>query len=54
MEELLKDEKSQEILKEFIHQYIVKNLRLDLMQYQGGVTEIDLYLGADFIQTVQL
>lgn len=54
MEELLKDEKSQEILKEFIHQYIVENLRVHTTQYQGGVTEIDLYLGADFIQTAQL
>lgn len=53
MEELLKDEKSQEILKEFIHQYIVENLRLDLMQYHGGSVEIDVYLGADLIQSVQ-
>lgn len=53
MEELLKDEKSQEILKEFIHQYIVENLRINVTQYQGGVTEIDVYLGADLIQSVQ-
>ena len=53
MEELLKDEKSQEILKKFIHKYVVENLRLDLMQYQNGSVDIDVYLGADLIQSVQ-
>lgn len=53
MEELLKDEKSKEILKEFIHQYIVENLRLDVMQYQNGSVDIDVYLGAEHIQSIQ-
>ena len=53
MEELLKDEKSQEILKQFIHQYVAENLRLDLMQYQNGSVDIDVYLGTYLIQSVQ-
>lgn len=53
MEEILKDEKSQEILKQFIHQYIAENLRLDLMKYQNGSVDIDVYLGNDCIQSVQ-
>lgn len=58
MKELLQDEKSKEVLKEFIHQYIVENLRLDVMQYQTWLTdqiafEIDVYLGADLIQSIQ-
>lgn len=57
MKELLQDEKSKEVLKEFIHQYIVENLRLDVMQYQTWLTdqivvEIDVYLGADLIQSI--
>lgn len=53
MEELLQDEKSKEVLKEFIHQYIAENLRLDLTQYQNGTVDIDVYLGSYLIQSVQ-
>lgn len=53
MEELLKDEKSQELLKEFIHKYIAENLRLDLMQYQSGSVDVDVYLGDYLIQSIQ-
>lgn len=53
MEELLKDEKSQEILKQFIHQYIKDNLRLDVMQYQNNSVDIDVYLRGEHIQEVK-
>lgn len=52
MEELLKDEKSQEILKQFIHQYIIENLRLNITQYQNMSLDIDVYLKDEHIQHV--
>ena len=53
MGELLRDEKSKEILKEFLHEYIADNLRLDVIQYQNSTFVIDVYLGKDLIQSIQ-
>lgn len=52
MEELLKDENSKEILKEFIKDYIKENLKLDMMTYQNGTVEIDVYVAGELVQTI--
>lgn len=49
MEELLKDEKSKEILKSFIHEYIIENLRVEVLRYQSGSVDITVKLKDEFV-----
>lgn len=52
MKELLKDDESRKILEDFIRQYIVDNLRLDVTKY-SEVIEIDAYISGDYICTAR-